>query len=70
MKQTRTVTFTKDSQKVSVLVSTGAITVNGAESTWVGNVDNGKLYLPLEAFNQLIGKSYTWDSFNERIVKN
>lgn len=67
---TRTVTFTKDSQKVSVLVSTGAITVNGAESTWVGNVDNGKLYLPLEAFNQLIGKSYTWDSFNERIVKN
>ena len=55
---TRTVTFTKDSQKVSVLVSTGAITVNGAESTWVGNVDNGKLYLPLEAVNQLIGKSY------------
>nr|WP_084224592.1 alkaline phosphatase [Paenibacillus pectinilyticus] len=66
----RTVTFTKDSQKLSVLVSTGAITVNGTASTWVGNVDNGKLYLPLEAFNQLLGKSFTWDSFNERIVKN
>ena len=44
--------------------------MNGAASTWVGNVDNGKLYLPLEAFNQLTGKSFTWDSFNERIVKN
>ncbi|NQX57741.1 alkaline phosphatase [Paenibacillus qinlingensis] len=64
------VTFTKDSQKVSVLVSSGAITVNGTASAWVGNVDNGKLYLPLEAFNQLTGKTYTWDSFNERIVKN
>lgn len=67
---TKTVTFTKDSQKVDVLAATGAITVNGAASTWVGNVDNGKLYLPLEAFNQLTGKKFTWDSFNERIVKN
>lgn len=67
---TKTVTFTKDSQKVEVLSATGAITVNGAASTLVGNVDNGKLYLPLEAFNQLTGKNFTWDSFNERIVKN
>lgn len=67
---TGSVMFTKDSQKVSVLVSSGAITVNGTASTWVGNVDNGKLYLPLEVFNQLTGKTYTWDSFNERIVKN
>jgi alkaline phosphatase len=67
---TKTVTFSKDSQKVNVLVATGAITVNGAASAWVGNVDNGKLYLPLEAFNQLTGKNFTWDSFNERIVKN
>ncbi|MNR24528.1 hypothetical protein D3C85_1416090 [compost metagenome] len=65
---TGTVTFTKDSQKLSVLVATGAVTVNGAASSLVGNVDNGKLYLPLEAFNQLTGKSLTWDSFHERIV--
>jgi alkaline phosphatase len=67
---TKTVTFTKDSQKVAVVAATGEITVNGAASALVGNVDNGKLYLPLEAFNQLTGKSFTWDSFNERIVKN
>lgn len=67
---TKTVTLSKDSQKLSVLVETGAITENGAASTLVGNVDNGKLYLPLEAFNKLTGKTMTWDSINERIVKN
>ncbi|MBP1961490.1 alkaline phosphatase [Paenibacillus aceris] len=67
---TKTVTLSKDSQKLSVLVETGAITENGAPSTLVGNVDNGKLYLPLEAFNKLTGKTMTWDSSNERIVKN
>ncbi len=67
---TKTVTLAKDNNTVSVLVETGAVTVNGADSTLKGNIDNGKLYLPLEAFNKLTGKNFTWDSFNERIVKN
>lgn len=67
---TKSVTLSKGSQKLSVLVETGAITENGSESTLVGNVDNGKLYLPLEAFNKLSGTTMTWDSINERIVKN
>ncbi|NEW05174.1 alkaline phosphatase [Paenibacillus sp. SYP-B3998] len=67
---TKSVTLSKDSNKLSVLVETGAITENGAVSTLVGNIDNGKLYLPIEAFNKLTGKNFTWDSFNERILKN
>ncbi|WP_261305689.1 alkaline phosphatase [Paenibacillus andongensis] len=68
--KTKTVVLAKDSQQISVLVETGAITENGAASALVGNVDNGKLYLPLEAFNKLTGKSFTWDSASERILKN
>jgi alkaline phosphatase len=68
--KTKTVVLAKDSQQLSVLVETGAITENGAASALVGNVDNGKLYLPLEAFNKLTGKSFTWDSASERILKN
>ncbi|NQX65361.1 alkaline phosphatase [Paenibacillus alba] len=67
---TKSVVLAKDSQKLTVLVETGAVTENGAASTIAANVDNGKLYLPLEAFNKLTGKSFTWDSVNERIVKN
>ncbi|UKS30375.1 alkaline phosphatase [Paenibacillus sp. HWE-109] len=67
---TKSVVLAKDSQKLTVLVETGAITDNGAASALVGNVDNGKLYLPLDAFTKLTGKSLTWDAVNERIVKN
>ncbi|MEW9701576.1 alkaline phosphatase [Paenibacillus sp. SI8] len=67
---TKTVTLAKDSHKLAVSVETGAITEDGAASALVGNVDNGKLYLPLEAFNKLTGKNFTWDSFNERLLKN
>ncbi|MGG1552668.1 alkaline phosphatase [Paenibacillus ferrarius] len=63
------VTLSKDAQKLVVDVTTGAVTVNGAASTIVGQVDNGKLYLAIEAFNQLTGKTLTWDSSNERIVQ-
>ena len=68
--KTKTVVLAKESQQLSVQVETGAITENGAASALVGNVDNGKLYLPLEAFNKLTGKSFTWDSASERILKN
>ncbi|MCR8645706.1 alkaline phosphatase [Paenibacillus sp. N1-5-1-14] len=68
--KTRSVSFTKGSNKLVVLVDSGAVTVNGAASQLVGSDDNGKLYLPLEAFNQLTGLKLTWDASNERIVKN
>ncbi|WP_442603680.1 alkaline phosphatase [Paenibacillus sp. KN14-4R] len=67
---TRTVTLSKDGNQLSVLVDTGVITENGKASSLVGSEDNGKLYLPLEAFNKLTGKNLTWDASSERIVKN
>ncbi|TBL77480.1 alkaline phosphatase [Paenibacillus thalictri] len=66
----KSVTLSKDGKTLSVNVEKGTITENGAATEWTGNMDNGKLYLPLEVYNHLIGKSYMWDAVNERIVKN
>lgn len=41
--------------------------VNGKAASFTVEVDNGTLYLPLTAFNQLTGKALKWDALSERI---
>jgi alkaline phosphatase len=65
----RTATISQGSAVISVQLDSGAVTLNGNSAALTSNVDNGKLYLPLEAFNSLTGLKLTWDSLSERIVK-
>jgi alkaline phosphatase len=64
------VTLANGSVKLTVSLANGEVKVNGAASEWTGDVDNGKLYLPLDAFNKLTGKQMNWDAHSERIVLN
>lgn len=43
------------------------VDINGQKYTATN--DNDSIYLPLEAFESLTGKDYTWDTLSERIVK-
>nr|WP_240647256.1 alkaline phosphatase [Paenibacillus nanensis] len=65
----RTASITQGDNKVEVSLNDGVVVVNGQASDLTSDVDNGKLYLPLEAFNQLTGQHMTWDALSERIVK-
>ncbi|MCR2805900.1 alkaline phosphatase [Paenibacillus sp. SCIV0701] len=65
----RTATITHGDNTVEANIETGAVVLNGTASELASDVDNGKLYLPLEAFNELTGLSMTWDTLSERIVK-
>jgi alkaline phosphatase len=42
--------------------------LNGRAAAYTVDVDNGVLYLPLSAFNQLKGTTLTWDALSERII--
>jgi alkaline phosphatase len=64
---TRTVTLSSEAGKLSVSLDTKAVQWNGAAAFFTADIDNNKLYLPLAAFNQLTGKTMTWDSMSERI---
>jgi len=66
---TRTASITHEGNTIAVNLDSKKVTVNGAASNLASDVDNGKLYLPLEAFNTLTGKKMTWDTLSERIVK-
>lgn len=65
----RTAAITNGSNSISVNLTDKKVVVNGAASNLALDVDNGKLYLPLEAFNALTGQNMTWDAVSERIVK-
>ncbi|MEO3946852.1 alkaline phosphatase [Gorillibacterium sp. CAU 1737] len=41
---------------------------NGQAAAYTVDFDNGTVYLPLKAFQDLTGKSLTWDALSERIV--
>ncbi|WP_310830411.1 alkaline phosphatase [Paenibacillus pedocola] len=41
---------------------------NGKTAAYTVDVDNGVLYLPLNAFSQLKGTTLTWDALSERII--
>ncbi|MDF2927559.1 MAG: Alkaline phosphatase [Paenibacillaceae bacterium] len=64
---TRSVTLSGASGSLVVNVDSKTAQWNGAASAFTTDIDNGKLYLPLAAFNQLTGKAMTWDSLSERI---
>jgi alkaline phosphatase len=66
----RSVTLSKDANKVEVNVDSGVITLNGSKSDLMGNADNGKQYLPIEVYNKLTGLNLTWDALSERILLN
>ncbi|QSF44655.1 alkaline phosphatase [Paenibacillus tianjinensis] len=42
--------------------------LNGKTAAYTVDVDNGVLYLPLNAFSQLKGTTLTWDALSERII--
>ncbi|CAM4519186.1 alkaline phosphatase [Paenibacillus typhae] len=42
--------------------------LNGKAAAYTVDVDNGVLYLPLTAFNQLTGTTLKWDALSERLV--
>lgn len=66
----RLVTLTKGANQATISVETNAMKINGADNVSTGNVDKGKLYLPLDVYNKLTGKSMTWDALSERLVLN
>ncbi|MEK4061072.1 MULTISPECIES: alkaline phosphatase [Paenibacillus] len=41
--------------------------LNGKAASYIVDIDNGVLYLPLSAFSQLKGTTLTWDALSERI---
>lgn len=43
-------------------------TLNGKAASYTVDVDNGIVYLPLDAFSQLKGTTLKWDALSERIV--
>lgn len=65
----RTASITYNGNTVIVHLDSNQVTVNGTDSNMASDVDNGKLYLPLEAFNTLSGQNMMWDALSERIVK-
>ncbi|MHA6482591.1 alkaline phosphatase [Paenibacillus sp. strain BS8-2] len=66
---TRTASIMLDGSMISVKLDDRSATLDGAAYDIASDVDNGKLYLPLEAFNELTGAGMTWDSLSERIVR-
>lgn len=62
------VDITSAAGKLTVSLEAAKTQWNGADTAYTVDIDNGKLYLPLEAFSQLSGKALTWDALSERIV--
>lgn len=60
--------ITKGSQVITVQIESKEAKLNGAAAGFSADVDNGILYFPLAAFNQLAGMNMTWDSPSERLV--
>lgn len=60
--------MTKAGKSVEIDMASLAVKANGITASYQADLDNGKLYLPLEAFNSLTGTAMKWDSLSERIV--
>lgn len=63
-----TATLTGKSATVTVDLSAGSAKVGGKSAAFTVDVDNGVLYLPLTAFNQVTGKTLKWDTLSERLL--
>lgn len=55
---------------LTVDLKAGTAKVGAAASALTVDVDNGTLYLPLAAFNELTGKTLKWDALSERLLIN
>ncbi len=65
---TKTANLVKGDQTLNVNVTNNKVMSNGKDSSISANVDNGTLYLSLDAINQLTAMSMTWDSLSERLI--
>ncbi|WP_375295580.1 MULTISPECIES: alkaline phosphatase [Paenibacillus] len=63
----KSVVLSKDANQAAVNVETSEVTYNGAPAGFQANMDNGSLWLSLDAFKQLTRKPLTWDALSERI---
>lgn len=61
-------TLTGKSVVITVDLSAGTAKVGDKSASFTVDVDNGVLYLPLSAFNQVTGKTLKWDTLSERIL--
>lgn len=64
------VTLTGKGSAITVDLGAGTAKTGGKSASFTVDVDNGTLYLPLSAFNQLTGKTLKWDALSERIQLN
>ncbi|MNI91580.1 hypothetical protein D3C73_1492650 [compost metagenome] len=64
------VTLTGKGATITVDLGAGTAKTGGKSASFTVDVDNGTLYLPLSAFNQLTGKTLKWDALSERIQLN
>ncbi|MNE55276.1 hypothetical protein D3C80_1501020 [compost metagenome] len=59
-------TFKNNAVEISLTGKTAKL--NGKTAAYTVDIDNGVLYLPLTAFNQLTGTTLKWDSLSERLL--
>jgi len=64
-----TVTLQKAATTLVIPTESAEVSINGAKTSIVGQMDKGTLYLPLEAFNRLTNTTMSWDTLSERIIK-
>ncbi|MNY64283.1 hypothetical protein D3C86_2013710 [compost metagenome] len=65
---TATAKLSLKSNTIDVNLTDKTAKLNGKTAAYTVDVDNGVLYLPLSAFNQLKGTTLTWDALSERII--
>ncbi|WP_409345232.1 alkaline phosphatase [Paenibacillus sp. MBLB4367] len=65
---TGTVTLAKGDKKLDVQLAAKTVQLNGQAIDAKADIDNDKLYLPLDAFNKLTGAAMKWDAISERII--
>ncbi|MFB9754274.1 alkaline phosphatase [Paenibacillus hodogayensis] len=65
----RTVQFKGTAKTLNVQLDSLIVSEGGTDTGLKGNLDNNVLYLTLDAFNKLTGKTMTWDALSERIIK-
>ncbi|RXZ79412.1 alkaline phosphatase [Paenibacillaceae bacterium] len=65
----RSIVITYENKTIKLNVGDLNVTLDGKGTDWKAEIDNGKLYLPLDAFNKLSGLSMKWDALSERLVR-
>lgn len=63
-----TATLKGNGGTITVDLAAGTAKADGKAASFKADVDNGTLYLPLSAFNQLTGKTLKWDALSERLL--